>query len=97
MGAKVEFWKGHLVGWRGSGLTQAAYCRQRGLSLARFGYWRRVLGKAALSSLVPIMINGASTSEAAIEVQLPNGLQARLPVDMEPSRWMSLMRALRAC
>ncbi|MGH8296603.1 MAG: IS66 family insertion sequence element accessory protein TnpA, partial [Steroidobacteraceae bacterium] len=36
MGAKVDFWKGHVAEWRCSGLTQAAYCRQHELSLARF-------------------------------------------------------------
>lgn len=98
MGAKADFWKGHLDTWRGSGLTQAAYCRQQDLSLARFGYWRRVLDKAVVSSaLVPIVVGEASTPDEAIEVQLPNGLQARLPVDMEPSRWVSLIRALRTC
>ena len=31
-----EFWKGHLEGWRGSGMTQEAYCRQQGLSFTTF-------------------------------------------------------------
>lgn len=98
MGTKADFWKGHLVGWRDSGLTQAGYCRQRGLSLACFGYWRRVLGKVAASSaLVPIVVGHASAPEQTIAVQLPNGLQAWLPVDMEPSRWTPVIRALHTC
>ena len=69
MGAKVDFWKGHVDGWRNSGLTQAAYCRQQGLSLPSFGYWRRTLGKAIaspVSALVPIVIGEASARDAAI-------------------------------
>ena len=98
MGAKTDIWKGHFVAWRGSGLTQAAYCRQQGLSLASFGYWRRVLDKAASSlALVPIVIGEVSAPDAFIEVQLPNGLRARLPTSMVPSRWMPIIQALRAC
>ena len=98
MGAKAEFWKGHLVGWRLSGLTQAAYCGQHRLSLASLGYWRRALGKmAAPSALVPIVVGEASAPEETIEVQLPNGLQARLPVNMAPSQWVPIIQALRAC
>lgn len=98
MGAKADFWKEHLVEWRRSGLTQAAYCRQLELSLARFGYWRRTLGKAAASSaLVPIVVGEAVTPDAAIEVQLPNGLRAHLPIGMAPSHWAPVIRALRTC
>ena len=98
MGAKADFWKGHLDGWRCSGLTQTAYCRRQGLRLPSFGYWRRTLHKAAVpSALVPIVAGEVSTRDMAIEVQLPNGLLARLPVGMDPLRWVPMMQALRAC
>ncbi len=98
MGAKVDFWKGHLGGWRRSGLTQAAYCRQQGLSLASFGYWRRALGKvAAPSALVPIVVGEVSSPATVIEVQLPNGLRVRLPTGMAPSHWMPMIQALCTC
>jgi hypothetical protein len=100
MGTKPDSWKGHLAAWRSSGLTQAAYCGQRGLSLPCFGYWRRKLHNAAASSvcaLVPIVMGEISEPDEAIEVHLPNGLQARLPIGMEPSRWMLFIRALRTC
>ena len=98
MGAKADVWKGHLAAWRSSGLTQVAYCKQHGLSLAGFGYWRRTLGNAAVSSaLVPIVIGEAGARDEAIEVRLPNGLQARLPTGMAPSQWAPVIRALRTC
>jgi hypothetical protein len=74
MGVKSDFWTGHLAAWRNSGLRQAAYYGQHGLSLPCFGYWRRKLGKAAVScarALVPIMIAEAGAPDEAIEVQLP--------------------------
>lgn len=100
MGSKSDFWKGQLAEWRSSGLTQVAYCRDQSLSLACFGYWRRRLRKVASSSaLVPIVIEQSCGSDAdsTIEVQLPNGLRARLPVGMAASQWTPVVRALRTC
>lgn len=100
MGAKADIWKDHFVAWRSSGLTQAAYCRQHGLSIASFGYWRRTLeARSATTSaaVLPIVIGEVSSEVDAIEVYLPNGLQARVPTGMAPSSWMPLIRALRTC
>ena len=98
MGAKVDFWKGHLAEWRSSGLTQAAYCRQHSLNIPSLGYWRRSLetrSATTSSSVLPIVIGEVSSE--VVEVYLPNGLHARVPTGMAPSRWVPLIRALRTC
>jgi hypothetical protein len=41
-------WEDHLEQWRGSGLSQAEYCRRHGLSIKTFGYHKRTMGKSAL-------------------------------------------------
>ena len=97
MGAKVDFWKGHLAEWRSSGLTQAAYCRQHSLSIPSLRYWRRTLetrSATTSSALLPIVIGEVSGDGDSIEVCLPNGLRARVPTGMAPSRWVPLIRAL---
>ncbi|WP_255352380.1 hypothetical protein [Xanthomonas sp. MUS 060] len=43
MRSKREQWVGYVQAWQVSGLSQAAWCREQGLSLASFGYWRRRL------------------------------------------------------
>lgn len=100
MGAKADFWRGHLAEWRSSGLTQAAYCRQHSLSVPSFGYWRRTLetrSATTSAALLPIVIGEASGEDDTIEVYLPNGLRAQVPTSMMPSRWVALIRALRTC
>ncbi|MDN5940068.1 MAG: hypothetical protein L0H83_15600, partial [Salinisphaera sp.] len=104
MGSKSDTWRGHLAGWRDSGLSQAAYCRQQGLALASFGYWRRKLEgparavrDASSPALLPVVVGGIDASETMIEVRLGNGLEVRLPVAMETAHWMPLVQALRAC
>jgi hypothetical protein len=103
MVSNAAIWRRHLVAWRDSGLSQAAYCRRHGLSLACFGYWRGKL-RSALSpsapstqALVPIVVSEVQRSDDRLEVTLPNGLQACLPVGMEAARWMPMIRALMAC
>lgn len=101
MGIKSEFWKPHVVGWRDSGLSQAAYCRQHGLDLKRFAYWRRTLGPeragAALPALVPIVVSDAPIADDRVEVRLPNGLQVRLSAGVDPARLVPMIRALWSC
>lgn len=101
MGIKSEFWKPHIAGWRDSGQSQAAYCRQHGLDLKRFGYWRRTLAPtdeaSSLPALVPIVVSGAPSADERVEVRLPNGLQVWLPNGMGPTRLVPMVRALWSC
>jgi hypothetical protein len=36
-----EYWRGEVQRWGSSGLTQKEYCNKEGLSLDRFGTWKR--------------------------------------------------------
>jgi len=42
------FWRTHLDSWALSGFSQAKYCRQNDLNIARFGYWKRRFNKTNL-------------------------------------------------
>lgn len=44
---KERFWRGHMAGQAGTGLSIARYCEQRGLALSTFHVWRRRLQAAA--------------------------------------------------
>jgi hypothetical protein len=94
MGSKVAFWRRHLVAWRDSGLSQAAYCRQHEVSLSSFGY-RRGKWDAVPSppALLPLVVSPVSPSVDRIEVTLPNGLQVRLPIDGDATPWVPMIRA----
>ncbi|MDE2308932.1 MAG: hypothetical protein KGJ97_11665 [Xanthomonadaceae bacterium] len=103
MSTKSAFWQSHLIAWRTSGLSQAAYCHLQGLSLPCFGYWRSKLRESlplpppAAKALLPIVVSELSGSDKCIEVELPNGLQVRFPSDMDEARCVSIIRALREC
>ena len=38
---KREYWRTHSEAWQESGQTQGEYCKQHGLNLKTFAYWRR--------------------------------------------------------
>jgi len=46
LSVRGRFWLGHLERWRPSGLSQAEYCRQHGLSAAAFSWWKGQLSSA---------------------------------------------------
>ena len=39
--AKRRKWSSHIAEWEASGKSQAGYCREHGLSLRQFYYWKR--------------------------------------------------------
>jgi len=41
MTRKQRHWKKHIAAWQNSGLSQAAYCREHGLSIKAFGYHKQ--------------------------------------------------------
>ena len=38
-----NFWTNHLRDWEASGLSQVGYCREQGLSIKGFVYWKKRL------------------------------------------------------
>lgn len=46
---KLAFWKPHITAWHQSDLSATTYCREHGLPLHKFKYWRYQIGKTNLS------------------------------------------------
>ncbi len=93
----VEFWRGHIVAWRQSDLTQAAYCAHHDLSTKSFYRWHRqekaaiAAGQATLT-LVPVSV-GATASGNVIRLHSPGGWRIELPAGEAP--WLAdLLRHL---
>ncbi len=89
-------WVERLAAWERSGLSQTAWCREHGVPLARFGYWRRRLsGAVGATAVLPIRVAPAPMP-AALEARLPNGVVLRLPLS-DPAALLPWLRALGAC
>jgi len=44
---RAKYWQRMVEAWQASGLTQAEFCRRRGLKAANFSWWKRRLGQTA--------------------------------------------------
>ena len=75
------FWQEHLAQWQASGMSQVVYCRQQGLKLAQFGYWKKrllpVRSADAAAGFVTVQMTSAGVSLAVV-------LNARLRVEVYP-------------
>ena len=38
-----QFWEEHVNQWNKTSVSQTSYCQEHGLSIKRFGYWKRKL------------------------------------------------------
>ncbi len=87
---KSAEWERVIKEQRSSGLSIAAFCRERGVSDKSFGYWSRRLAERGAS-------NGrfAAVGEAGkIELVFPNGVSVRVPSDISSASLEKLIEAL---
>ena len=99
-------WSGHLKAWQGSGTSQAAYCREHGLTPAEFSWWKHELARRArrecpaersgpaakeVRGFVPLQLTTERTG-IVCEVELRNGHRLRLADGLDP-RWVGELAA----
>ncbi|HYQ91696.1 MAG TPA: IS66 family insertion sequence element accessory protein TnpB [Candidatus Competibacteraceae bacterium] len=93
------FWQDHLGQWQRSGLTQVAYCRQQGLKVAQFGYWKKRLLPPQAPDAAPgatpgfIPVQRASVG-AAVAVVLNERLRVEVYPGFDPATLRALVQAL---
>ena len=79
---KREFWKKHIKAQRESGLSQAKYCRERGLALSSFGNWSLRISREQRSGVEPgrfVPVNPTAPIEiivGKVTVRVPQGSDA---------------------
>ena len=102
---KAAYWAGHFESWRGSGLSQGAYCRRYGLSQSSWGYWRKRLeaatGKegASCATLVPVPLPASAQADmttvpAPILVHVGNAFRIEIRGDFAAPVREKLVRTL---
>jgi hypothetical protein len=78
-----------IEGWKGSGLSQKAYCRQHQITYCSFHYWYKVYRdqngeeKSSRPAFVPLRIDSAAAARPLMELVLSDG--KRLLFHHQPS------------
>lgn len=81
---KQQFWKKHIAVWKGSGLSQAEYCRKHDIPVKTFGYHKRRLAVADKQQpVIPVpqvveSIESKSRINTPLKLFLPGGLQIEI-------------------
>jgi hypothetical protein len=110
MSERAAYWRRLLGAWEQSGLSQAEFCRRRGLKAVNLAWWKRRLRASgdrprADRQRVTRSVGRAAFVELALpsqtgrggldyELELPSGACLRLPGDFDPERVAALVRAL---
>ncbi|MFC1760575.1 hypothetical protein ACFL6U_00665 [Planctomycetota bacterium] len=102
-----RFWKTHVEQWQATNVTQIQYCKDEGISLCAFRWWRRRLeycgeiqptkkrskarNPAVTFAEVPIHMLHEPTAEYAYAITLPNQVQLRVMKHFEPEAVTTLL------
>ena len=102
---KAAYWSEHIAAWRGSGLSQGAYCRRHGLSQSSLSYWLKRLGAtndgevASFVTLVPVPLPASAqadftTTPEPILVHVGNAFRIEIKGDFAAPVLEKLVRTL---
>jgi hypothetical protein len=72
---KQALWRARIDEWRESGLSQSRYCRERGISLATFGYWKRRLDEKSEERFVLFKPQAPRRKGKRLCLILPDGVK----------------------
>lgn len=91
-----------LAEQRASGLSVAAFARERGLSAWTLYEWRRRLGAAqsepvAKPELVQVMVTPSASRASTIAVELGAGLRVHVPSGFDAAELRRLLEVLASC
>jgi len=77
---RAKYWQRMVVAWEASGLSQADFCRRRGLKAVTFAWWKRQLvgtpGHGGRGGSARRKASTGQKGPAFVEVAMPDGVAA---------------------
>jgi hypothetical protein len=95
--ARSRRWKSHIQAWQESGLTQAAYCRQHGLSAKTFSgrlHYFRSREVSPAPELIPVQVLAPPSGTEGVVLRHAQGHRLELPTTVSPQWLAELLRCL---
>src|SRR5208282_2443170 len=96
-----DYWMHEVQRWRESGLTQKEYCIKGGISVERFGYWKRSLdseNQDGARNLVAVPAKTVSsalfTARPALGLVIDNRYRVEIPDAFTPSTLEAVLQVL---
>ena len=98
LAGKNKFWQAHVKGWEQSGISQAEYCRSKGLSLRNFGYWKKKFFRKSPVTFVPVAVKAtplpASLSGPSLKLLTRTGFGIEIGDGFKPETLKRLLDTL---
>lgn len=101
---RARYWREVIRDQAASGLSIAAFCRERGVSPASFFDWRRKLAAGSgdevpADKFLAIELPPPAMTQSCLEVALPNGLRVLVPSRFNAEALRALLDVLgvRSC
>jgi len=100
-GDKRLFWQRVLAAHAASGLTVKGFCKNEGLAVWRFYYWRKKLREAIQSALTDEVrfrqVGEVLPSPVELRIEFSDGVLLHVPDRCDPSRLQQVITLLREC
>jgi hypothetical protein len=97
---KESHWRRWIGEWQASGLSALAFCKRRGLTVARFYAWRGVLERrdAEKPTFLPVQVvaDAVPAKANALEVVLTDGRTMRVTARFDAATLRQLLAVLEA-
>ena len=99
---KLDRWKSLISEWEKSGQVRKEFCRDKGVTVATFSYWRTKINKMAPRTavsqddgLVRITMPNVDLSQGLV-LEWPDGLRLRIPGNIQPQLLLTVLRTIKA-
>jgi hypothetical protein len=80
---KLAHWRGVIGEWRASGISQAAFCRDRGLPAWKFAYWLKRVSEEETPAEGPAFAT-VSMPVSGLRLVLPGGASLEVEPGFSP-------------
>lgn len=95
--ARRRYWNEQVERWRSSGLTQKEYCGKEGISLERFGAWKRRIDRKEQNGTlvaIPSRITFSALRTAALRLEVNDRYRIEIPDAFSPVTLETVLQVL---
>jgi hypothetical protein len=93
---KLAHWRGVIGEWRGSGISQAAFCRERGLPSWKLAYWLKRVSEEDETPDGPAFAT-VSMPGSGLRLVLPGGASLEVEPGFDEATLRRVLRAVSEC
>jgi hypothetical protein len=97
--SKQAYWQSKIKEWQESNLNQSAFCRQSGIKLSTFIYWRSLFlapENNNSNKFIPVKVvkDGKENKSKCVKIKLVTGHLVYFPKEMDSTEMAKLIQLI---